>query len=170
MLEVLPNLRAFAISLTGDLTRADDLVRRDAAQRLVEPRPLRAGHQHASLALTILRNHYLTEFRKRRREVEDADGAIAAQVPVQPEQRAVWPWVTYRGSVRARASKYRLSWDEANPGSCGLQDGQHGRGPRRWSSLRRVGGNVLMVAGARAEEVAQFIVSAAEPGGRSRGT
>ena len=30
------------------------------------------------------------------------------------------------GSVRARARKYRLSWDEANPGSCGLQDGQHG--------------------------------------------
>jgi hypothetical protein len=33
------------------------------------------------------------------------------------------------GSVRARANKYRLCWDEANPGSCGLQDGQHGRGP-----------------------------------------
>src|SRR4051812_11259735 len=30
-----------------------------------------------------------------------------------------------------------------------------------------VGGHVLVVAGARAEEVAQFIVSAAEPGGRS---
>ena len=33
------------------------------------------------------------------------------------------------GSVRARARQYRLNWNEANPGSCGLQDGQHGHGP-----------------------------------------
>jgi RNA polymerase sigma-70 factor (ECF subfamily) len=35
---------------------------------------------------TILRNHYYTEFRKRRREVEDPDGAMAQQVAVMPEQ------------------------------------------------------------------------------------
>src|SRR5215204_901337 len=73
----------------------------------------------------------------------------------------------WTGSVRARARKYRLSWDEANPGSCGLQDGQHGRSPPEVEQSASVGGNVLMVAGAEAEEVAQFIVSPAEPGGRS---
>src|SRR4051794_40583298 len=26
------------------------------------------------------------------------------------------------GSVRTRASQYRLSWDEANPGSCGFHE------------------------------------------------
>src|SRR3954471_4821615 len=72
------------------------------------------------------------------------------------------------GSVSTRASKYRLSWDEANPGSCGLQNGQHGRGPPEVKQSASVGGNMLVVAGARAEEVAQFIVSLAEPGGRSR--
>src|SRR3954453_20830697 len=74
-------------------------------------------------------------------------------------------WFT--GSVRARANKYRLCWDEANPGSCGLQDGQHGRGPPEMEQSLAVGGNMLMGAGAETEEVAQFIVSPAEPGGRS---
>src|SRR5215218_3223922 len=69
------------------------------------------------------------------------------------------------GSVRSRASKYRLSWDEANPGSRGLQNGQHGRGPPEVEESAAIGGYVLVVAGARAEEVAQFVVSAAEPGG-----
>src|SRR5918999_6157955 len=45
--------------------------------------------------------------------------------------------------------------------------GQHGRGPPEVEQSAAVGGHVLVVAGARAEEVAQFIVSAAEPGGRS---
>src|SRR4051794_9647439 len=71
------------------------------------------------------------------------------------------------GSVRTRARRYRLSWDEANPGSCGLQNGQHGRGPPEVEQSAAVGGNVLMVAGARAEKVAEFIVSATEPGRRS---
>src|SRR5215207_3944212 len=68
------------------------------------------------------------------------------------------------GSVRARASQYRLSWDGANPRSCGLQNGQHGRGPPEEKQSPAVGGHMLMVAGARTEEVAEFIVSPAEPG------
>jgi len=66
------------------------------------------------------------------------------------------------GSVRTRASQCRL---KANPGSCGLQDGQHGHTPPEVEESAAIGGNMLMVAGAEAEEVAQFIVSPAEPGG-----
>src|SRR3954468_1752352 len=55
--------------------------------------------------------------------------------------------------------------DEANPGSCGLQDGQHGHTPPEVEQSPAIGGNMLMVAGAEAEEVAEFIVSPAEPGG-----
>src|SRR3954467_12345785 len=68
------------------------------------------------------------------------------------------------GSVRTRASQCRLKWDEANPGSCGLQDSQHGHTPPEVEQSAAIGGNMLMVAGAEAEEVAQFIVSPAEPG------
>ena len=48
-----------------------------------------------------------------------------------------------------------------------MQDGQHGRGPPEVEESAAIGGYVLVVAGARAEEVAQFIVCATEPGGRS---
>src|SRR3954447_22314468 len=77
--------------------------------------------------------------------------------------------VTLRGgSVRSRASQYRLSWNEADPRSRGLQDGQHRHGPPEVEESAAIGGNVLMGVGARAEEVAQFIVSPAEPSGGSR--
>ena len=86
IIEVLPNLRAFAISLTGDLTRADDLVQETLLKGLSNIDRFEPGTSMRAWLFTILRNHFLTEFRKRRREVEDVDGAIAAQVPVRPEQ------------------------------------------------------------------------------------
>src|SRR3954464_12517195 len=74
---------------------------------------------------------------------------------------------SFGGSARARARQYRLSWDEANPGSCGLQDGQHCHAAAEELESAAIGGNMLMVAGARAEEAAQFIVCATEPSGGS---
>src|SRR3954447_1576082 len=74
-----------------------------------------------------------------------------------------------RGSVRARASKYSLcSRTCGNVPSRGFQDGQHRHGAAEEVESAAIGGNVLVVAGARAEKVAEFIVSPAEPGGRSR--
>src|SRR3954447_10227572 len=73
------------------------------------------------------------------------------------------------GSVSTRASKYSLcSRTCGDVSSCGLQDGQHGRGPPEVEQSLAVGGNVLVAAGLRAEEVAQFVVSATEPSCRSR--
>src|SRR3954453_7774307 len=88
---------------------------------------------------------------------------VRARVEVDPA--LVCAEVTRVGSVRTRASQCRLKWDEANPGSCGLQDGQHGHTPPEVEESAAIGGNMLMGAGAEAEEVAQFIVSPAEPGG-----
>src|SRR3954462_157157 len=74
-----------------------------------------------------------------------------------------------RGSVRARASKYSLcSRTCGNVPSRGFQDGQHRHAAAEEVESAAIGGNVLVVAGARAEKVAEFIVSATEPGGRSR--
>jgi hypothetical protein len=52
----------------------------------------------------------------------------ACPEPVSDEhiRDLAWP---QSGSVRTRASEYCLSWDEANPGSRGWQDGQHGHTP-----------------------------------------
>ena len=70
------------------------------------------------------------------------------------------------GSVRARASKYSLcSRTDDDVLSRSFQDGQHGRSPPEVEQSLAIGGYVLVGAGARAEDVAQFIVSATEPGG-----
>ena len=45
---------------------------------------------------------------------------------------------------------------------------QHGHGPPEKEQPAAIGGNVLVGAGAEAEEVAELIVASAEPGGRSR--
>src|SRR4051812_48107116 len=73
-----------------------------------------------------------------------------------------------RGSVRARASKYSLcSRTCGNVPSRGFQDGQHRHGAAEEVESAAIGGHVVVVAGARGEKVAEFIVSPAEPGGRS---
>jgi hypothetical protein len=47
----------------------------------------------------------------------------------------------------------------------GLQDGQHGRGSAEELQSAMIGGHVLVGAGTRAEEVAQFVIATTEPGG-----
>src|SRR4051794_3324461 len=85
-----------------------------------------------------------------------------------PVPSRIRPGAAPTGSVRARASKYNLcSRTCGDVPSRGFQDGQHRHGAAEELEPASVGGNVLVMAGVRAEEVAQFIVSPAEPGGRS---
>ena len=70
------------------------------------------------------------------------------------------------GSVRTRASEYQsCSRTGGDVWSGGFQDGQHGHGPAEKTQPAIVGGDVLVVKGARTEEVAQLVVTSAEPGG-----
>lgn len=84
----LPTLRAFAISLVGKVDRADDLVQETLMKAWANRTSFNAGTNMRAWLFTILRNEFYTYFRKRRREVEDADGKIAATVGVAPEQHS----------------------------------------------------------------------------------
>src|SRR4051794_1953152 len=66
------------------------------------------------------------------------------------------------GSVRAHASKYSLCFrTDDDLLSRGFQDGQHRHAAAEELEPAAIGGNVLIVARARAEKVAEFIVSPA---------
>ena len=65
--------------------------------------------------------------------------------------------------IRSRASKYRLCWVEAGVWSSGFQEAQHGHGSPDKEQPAAIGGDMLVTAGAEAEEVAELIVAAAEP-------
>lgn len=86
MLTAVPNLRAFAISLCGNVDRADDLVQETLARALTHIDSFQPGTNMPAWLFTILRNQFRSEYRKRRREVEDSDGSYAESLKSQPEQ------------------------------------------------------------------------------------
>ena len=86
ILSALPHLRAFAISLTGNVERADDLVQDTVVRGLHFINQFERGTNLQGWLFTILRNQFHTNHRKRKREVEDADGIFASKLSVIPEQ------------------------------------------------------------------------------------
>ncbi len=80
MLAAVPNLRAFAVSLCGDMDRANDLVQETLLRAWAHQDSFEPGTNMSAWLFTILRNHFRTEYRKRRREVEDADGGYAERL------------------------------------------------------------------------------------------
>jgi len=80
------SLRAFAVSLCGDRDRADDLVQETLFKAWNHLDSFKEGTNLKAWLFTILRNTYFSERRKRKREVEDADGSYAARLASKPEQ------------------------------------------------------------------------------------
>ena len=86
ILAAVPSLRAFAISLSGNVDRADDLVQETLLRALANIHSFQPGTNMPAWLFTILRNLFRSEYRKRRREVEDADGSYADTLKTHPEQ------------------------------------------------------------------------------------
>src|SRR3954466_8820254 len=86
MLAAVPSLRAFAISLTGNFDRADDLVQDTLVRALANIDRFERGTNLNAWLFTILRNLFHSEWRKMKREVEDVEGAYAARLSTIPEQ------------------------------------------------------------------------------------
>src|SRR3954465_11601568 len=86
VLSAVPSLRAFAISLCGNVDRADDLVQETPLRALANIDSFEPGSNIPAWLFPILRSLFRSEYRKRRREVEDADGTYAQSLKSQPEQ------------------------------------------------------------------------------------
>jgi RNA polymerase sigma-70 factor, ECF subfamily len=83
---LVPNLRAFARSLCGNPHNADDLVQETMVKAWKNQASFTEGSNLKAWLFTILRNTYLSERRKRKKEVEDQDGILASQLSVHGEQ------------------------------------------------------------------------------------
>jgi RNA polymerase sigma-70 factor (ECF subfamily) len=86
ILAAVPNLRAFAMSLSGNPDRADDLVQETILRAWSNRDKFQPGTKLSAWLFTIQRNLFHTEYRRRSREVEDGEGTYAAMVRVRPEQ------------------------------------------------------------------------------------
>ena len=86
LIELLPSLRAFARSLAHNAAQADDLVQDTLVKALANVDRFEPGTNLRAWLFTILRNHYYSQLRKSKREIEDAEGRHAARIAVRPEQ------------------------------------------------------------------------------------
>ena len=86
LVAAIPNLRAFAISLTGDHHKANDLVQDTLLKAWANRDKFEVGTNLKAWLFTILRNTYFSDIRKRRRELQDVDGQAASQLVSPPEQ------------------------------------------------------------------------------------
>jgi RNA polymerase sigma-70 factor, ECF subfamily len=80
LLGAIPKLRAFALSLASHADQADDLVQETLMKAWNHQDSFQPGTNIKAWLFTILRNEYFSQLRKRRREVEDADGDYAGNV------------------------------------------------------------------------------------------
>ncbi|MBW3097286.1 RNA polymerase sigma factor [Pseudohoeflea sp. DP4N28-3] len=86
LLSVLPNLRAFAVSLCGNSDRADDLVQDAILKAWGAQDRFEMGTNIKAWVFTILRNEFYSQARKKGREVQDSDGLFTERMAVHPGQ------------------------------------------------------------------------------------
>ncbi|MCJ2065338.1 sigma-70 family RNA polymerase sigma factor [Methylobacterium sp. J-088] len=86
IIKALPALRTFALSLAGDVNRADDLVQETFVKAWANQTRFRPGTNFTAWLFTILRNQFYSELRKTRREIEDVDGTHAGQMTSLADQ------------------------------------------------------------------------------------
>lgn len=77
-------LRAFAISLTRNMTAADDLVQDTILKAWANIEKFQRGTNLQAWLFTILRNTHYSSLRKHRREVPDPEGVHAATLFEKP--------------------------------------------------------------------------------------
>jgi RNA polymerase sigma-70 factor (ECF subfamily) len=86
LIGAVPNMRAFALSLSGNADRADDLVQETLVKAWDKIDTFEEGTNLKAWLFTILRNAYFSELRKFKREVADPEGDYAANLATEPEQ------------------------------------------------------------------------------------
>ena len=123
LFKAIPHLRAFAISLTGNVDQADDLVQDAIVRGLSHLDSFTPGTNLQAWLFTILRNQFHTSFRRRKREVEDPDGAMAGLLSTPPEQHGRLDFEDFRSALAKLSVEQRevlllvgaegLSYEEA---------------------------------------------------------
>ena len=88
LLAALPRLRAFALSFCGHPDQADDLVQETLVRAWANLGSFEPGSNMPGWLYTILRNQFYSGLRKRRNEVDDPDGLLAARLATLPAQEA----------------------------------------------------------------------------------
>ena len=128
----IPSLRAFAVSLCGSVTQADDLVQEALLRAWSNSDKFQRGTSLRAWLFTILRNVYYSQYRKRAREVQDSDGVFARGIAVSGDQESHLDLADFRKALAKLPAEQRevltmvgasgLSYEEAAI-ICGVEIG-----------------------------------------------
>jgi len=99
LMAALPRLRAFAMSLCGHTDQADDLVQETLMKAWANLGSFDPGSNMPGWLYTILRNEFYSRLRKRRHEVDDPDGMLAARLASQPAQESHLNFQDFRAAL-----------------------------------------------------------------------
>lgn len=77
----MPSLKAFAMKMTREREAADDLVQETVLRALAKREAFQPGTNLGAWLFTVMKNLWRSHYRKRRREVEDPDEALAKAMP-----------------------------------------------------------------------------------------
>lgn len=99
LLAALPSLRAFALSLSGRADVADDLVQETVMKAWAKQADFKLGTNIQAWLVTILRNTFYSQMRKRGREVQDSEGTFTARLSVPPAQDGVLDLSDFRRAL-----------------------------------------------------------------------
>jgi RNA polymerase sigma-70 factor (ECF subfamily) len=132
LLAEIKNLRAFAISLSGSVSVADDLVQEALLRAWSKSERFQPGTSLRAWLFTILRNIYYSNYRKRSREVQDSDGVYARRLTVPGDQESHLDLEDFRKAMTKLPAEQRevltligasgLSYEEAAV-ICGVEIG-----------------------------------------------
>lgn len=123
LLAEIRNLRAFAISLSGSVSLADDLVQESLLRAWANSEKFQPGTSLRAWLFTILRNIYYSNYRKRAREVQDSDGLYARRLTIPGDQESHLDLEDFRNAMTKLPAEQRevltligasgLSYEEA---------------------------------------------------------
>ena len=99
LLGTIPSLRAFAVSLTQNADKADDLVQETLVKAWDKHASFQPGTNIKAWLFTILRNEFYSQMRKRGREVQDSDGIMTARLAVHPSQHGMLDLKDFRAAL-----------------------------------------------------------------------
>lgn len=125
LIELLPSLRAFARSLAHNPAQADDLVQDTLVKALANVDRFEPGTNMRAWLFTILRNHYYSQLRKAKREVEDADGKFAARIAVRAEQDGSVDLEDFKVAFQQLAPDHREVLTLVGASGCSYEEAAH---------------------------------------------
>ncbi|MBQ0806003.1 MAG: RNA polymerase sigma factor [Sulfitobacter sp.] len=107
LVEHLPAMRAFAISLTRNSAIADDMVQDTVVKAWTNIDKFEVGTNMRAWLFTILRNTYYSSRRKANREVADVDGVFTESLAEKPAHDGHMQMTDFRKALNELAVELR---------------------------------------------------------------